>query len=222
MLERLDVVVENAAVASETFALVEGHERHVTINVISTFLLGLLLLPKLHATSKAFPDSSPRLTCVTSELHAYSQFPERHAPSVIEALDDEKSANMAERYSTSKLLEVFMIRELAARVAGTGVTMNMVNPGLCHSRLARNAGWGFWFFKLLLARSTEVGSRTLLAGASADVDSHGTYMSDGVVAQGNLSAFVTSCEGAAAQSKLWDELVKLVDDISPGCLDVLR
>ena len=32
------------------------------------------------------------------------------------------------------------------------------------------------FFRFFLARTTEVGSRTLVAGAEAGKDSHGTYM----------------------------------------------
>lgn len=218
-LPRLDVVVENAAVANPSaFVVAEGHERHITVNVINTFLLALLLLPKLQATSKVFPGSSPRLTCVTSELHALAQFPERHADDIFAALDDEKTTNMGERYPTSKLLEVLLMRKLATHVAATDVVINMVNPGLCHSRLARDYGWGFWFFKLIFARSTEVGSRTLLAGASAGIKSHGTYMSDGVIAQEQVSPFVTSVEGAAAQKKLWDQLGRLLEDIAPGCL----
>jgi len=222
-LERLDVVVENAAVAGNTFTLVEGHERHITINVISTFLLGILLIPKLQATSKAFPGSSPRLTCVTSELHASTNFPERNEPNIFAALDDkEKATNIDERYGTSKLLEIFLMRELAERITGTGVTVNMVNPGLCHSRLARDLGWGFWMFKQVFARSTEVGSRSLLAGASADTNSHGAYMSDGAVAQNMLSRFVTSEEGLATQKKVWTQMSEILEGISPGCLNFVN
>lgn len=222
-LERLDVVVENAAIANpDTFAKVGGHERHITINVISTLLLGLLLLPKLQATAEAFPDCSPpHLTYVTSELHAHTQFPERHKGDMIAALDDEKATDMAERYPTSKLMELLLVRELAGRVAGKGVVINMVNPGLCHSRLARDYGWGFWLFKLLFARSTEVGSRTLLAGASAGVSSHGSYMSDGVIAENSLSGFVRSDDGAVAQRKVWGQIRTLLEDISPGCFAVV-
>lgn len=221
-LTRLDVVVENAAIANpDTFKKIEGHERHITVNVISTFLIALLLLPKLQATSRAFPESPARLTCVASELHAYARFPERHAADIFAALDNEQEADMADRYPLSKLLEILLMRKLAERVAGTGVSINMVNPGLCHSRLARDYGWGFWVFKLLFARSTELGSRTLVAGASVDASSHGTYMTDGMVAEDHLSAFVTSDEGMIAQGKLWDQLVKLLQDIVPEHLAVI-
>ncbi|RYP10953.1 hypothetical protein DL765_007956 [Monosporascus sp. GIB2] len=221
-LPRLDIVVENAAVANpETFMTAEGHERHVTVNVISTFLLGFLLLPTLQTTAKTFPKSTPHLTFVTSEMHKMTEFPERHADDLFEALDNEQTTNMAERYSTSKLLEVLLVRELASRLVGTGVVVNMVNPGLCHSQLARDYGWGFWLFKLMFARTTEVGSRTLVAGASADASSHGTYMSDGVVAEDRLSDFVKSDEGASTQRKLWTQLRGHLESIAPGCTAVV-
>lgn len=218
-LPRLDVVVENAAIATPNFSLAEGHERSITVNVISTVLLGLLLLPKLKATAKAFPSASaPHLTIVTSEVHAWTRFPEWKAANTFVALDDAPSANMPERYATSKLLEVLAVRELAPRIASSGVVLNMLNPGLCHSELARDSGWALWFLKLVCARSTEVGSRTLMAGAAAGKESHGAYMSDGKVANELLSPFVTSEEGAQAQKKVWRELGELLEKIVPGIM----
>ena len=46
---------------------------------------------------------------------------------------------------------------------GSGVILNMLNPGFMHSELARDAGLSLAFVKFLLARTTEVGSRTLVA-----------------------------------------------------------
>ncbi|KAJ8099568.1 short-chain dehydrogenase reductase [Lipomyces tetrasporus] len=75
-LPRIDVFLENAGIAKVNFSLADGHERTITVNVISISMLGLLLLPKLKS------------------------------PNTFEALDDEKNANMKTRYLTSKLLEV--------------------------------------------------------------------------------------------------------------------
>lgn len=86
----------------------------------------------------------------------------------------------------SKLLEVFFVRELAARTAANSkpdVIINYLNPGLCHSELARDSGWGLYLVKLALARSTEYGSRTLVHAAEAGMESHGQYMSDCAVAK---------------------------------------
>jgi retinol dehydrogenase 12 len=67
-LERLDIVVENAGIAVPTFELVEGYESTVAVNVISTFLMGLLLVPKLRESGQKF-NVVPRLTIVASDAH---------------------------------------------------------------------------------------------------------------------------------------------------------
>lgn len=51
-LERLDAIIENAGVAAPDFTLSEGYETTITVNVIGTFLLAALVLPKLRATAK--------------------------------------------------------------------------------------------------------------------------------------------------------------------------
>ena len=63
------------------------------------------------------------------------------------------------------------------------VIVNYVNPGLCHSELGRDAGWGLYFLKLAVARTTEYGSRTLVNAAEAGGESHGQYMSNSRVSQ---------------------------------------
>lgn len=222
VLARLDVVVENAAMATAAFTLAEGHERTITVNVLNTLLLSLLLLPKLRETARNHPESTPpRLTVVVSETHAWTPFPERKSPHIFNTLDDEPSADMANRYASSKLMAILLLRELVARMSESAVVVNMVNPGLCHSQLARDLGFGFWLFKLAVARSTEVGSRTLVAGAAAGPDSHGTYMTDGRSADRALSPFVRSPEGQQTQRKLWSELVGILEEVHPGVVKCL-
>jgi len=64
----LDVVVENAGIAVPTYEVVEGHESTVAVNVISTFLMALLLVPKLRESGERFGVVS-RLTIVASDAH---------------------------------------------------------------------------------------------------------------------------------------------------------
>lgn len=78
------------------------------------------------------------------------------------------------------------MREFARKVKAdsTGVTLNMVNPGLCHSELTRNAEESrvrlivVTIMKALLARTTEVGSRTLVFATTGGPESHGAYSLD--------------------------------------------
>ncbi|KAK9239550.1 hypothetical protein V1525DRAFT_27100 [Lipomyces kononenkoae] len=215
-LSRIDVLLENAGIATQNFTLAEDHERTIAVNVISTFLLGLLLLPKLKETAKQIPTAKPHWIIVTSEVHALTNLPESKSPNTFEVLDDEKKANMQVRYPTSKLLEVLVVRKIAPKLADSGVILNMPNPGMCHSELARELGFSAWLLKLVLARTTEVGSRTLVAAAIVGNESHGAYMTDGKVSNGALSAFVTSEDGQKAQEKVWLELKEILEKIVPG------
>ncbi len=51
-LSRLDAIVLNAGLDTREFSLSEDNETTLTVNVVSTFLLGLLALPELRKTPK--------------------------------------------------------------------------------------------------------------------------------------------------------------------------
>ena len=219
-LRRLDVLLENAGVAGDKWHSSNGHERMIDVNVIATFYLALLMLPKLKSSAKEY-NIKPRLTIVTSEVHGWSKFEERKEANIFEALDREKGANLGERYPTSKLCEVLVVRELAPLLEGSNVTLNMTNPGLCHSELSRDGSWILEVMKFFLARKTEVGSRTLVAPAMAGPETNGIYFHDGKADDTALSAFVRSEDGKAAQGKVWKELSAILEKIQPGVTNQL-
>jgi hypothetical protein len=68
--------------------------------------------------------------------------------------------------------------------------------------------------RFLLARKTEVGSRTLVHAGSQGVESHGKYLSDCETAE--PSAFVRSEEGKQTQDRVWDELTRKLEGIQSG------
>ena len=70
-LTRLDVMVCNAGVSTEEFSFAEGHETTIITNVICTFLLSLLALPKMKETAHKY-STKPYLTFVTSEVHQWT------------------------------------------------------------------------------------------------------------------------------------------------------
>lgn len=53
-LDRLDIVLENAGIATEKYELAEDNESTITVNVISTFLLAHLLMPKLKDSARRY------------------------------------------------------------------------------------------------------------------------------------------------------------------------
>lgn len=71
-----------------------------------------------------------------------------------------------------------------------------------------------WIGKSLLARTTEVGSRTLVAAAAAGEESHGKYMVDCRVSE--PSRYVRSEKGREAQMRVWNEVMEALEGIEPG------
>lgn len=67
-LRRLDSIVENAGISTPNYTVLEDNESTITVNVVSTFLLALLILPKLQETGRQF-NITPNLTIVSSEVH---------------------------------------------------------------------------------------------------------------------------------------------------------
>jgi NAD(P)-dependent dehydrogenase (short-subunit alcohol dehydrogenase family) len=221
-LSRIDAVIENAGVSTENFKMAERDESTITINVVSTFLLGLLLLPKLKETAQRY-NTQPHLSIVSSGVQFLTSFPERKTPhdqSIFAALSDENKARMGDRYNVSKLLEVFIIREIVATKAPTGypVIINFLHPGLCVSQLLREKPslLVFTIRFILSARTTEVGSRTLVHAASAGEETHGQFLMDCKIS--DPAPLALSQEGKEVQSRIWKELSEKLEEIQPGIL----
>lgn len=217
---RVDVFLANAGVAPAAFRRLPagGDEETVGVNVVGTLLLVLLVLPVLARTA-ARRGVRPTLVVTTSEVHAHTTLPQKAAPPgrLFAALSEDDPALFAQQYPVSKLLEVLAVRALAEQAPADRlpVTVNCVNPGLCHSELARDhPGWGFWLVRQLLARSAEVGSRALVHAGAQGAESHGQYLSDCRIAE--PSPWVVSEEGREVQQRVWEELKAKLEAIQPG------
>jgi hypothetical protein len=87
-------------------------------------------------------------------------------------------------YRRSKLCNILFTRELARRLAGSGVTANCVHPGFCATGIGNNTtGWfrrGVRLAKRLFAIPPERGARTLIYAAAAPelTDVNGAYFID--------------------------------------------
>jgi hypothetical protein len=130
---------------------------------------------------------------------------------------------MHDRYGTTKLLDILIVQELAARLdaasAGASpVVVNTANPGLCQSDLFRDLFFlGKWVFNLgllIFGRTSEQGSRAFTSAIAGGRESHGKYM-DGGKAE-TPSRFVLSEKGKMVQKKVWDELMEILEGIEPG------
>jgi retinol dehydrogenase 12 len=125
------------------------------INHLSYFVLTNLLLERLCATDGA------RIVSTASEAH-------RRAKLDFDRLQEQKGST---GYGTTKLCNILFTRELARRIAGTGVTATCLHPGFVATRFGDNAGGmmriGLAIAKRLFALSPEEGAKTMVYLASS-------------------------------------------------------
>lgn len=152
----------------------------ITVNVISTFMLARLLLPKMQETAK-ITGTIPRMSIVDSDLHKFAKLPARKDKRIFEGLK-KPVTDLDGRYNDTKLLVVLYGRKLASQLTKSGqpkVCLNFVNPGWCASGLHSMDGPGVSAAKRVLQRSQDEGGR-MLVDAIALVDKvedrHGQYI----------------------------------------------
>jgi retinol dehydrogenase 12 len=120
---------------------------------------------------------------------------------------------MSNRYPLSKLFNVQFALGLSSRLSpASAIIVNSVNPGFCLSSIRRNMKFPMTlitgFMDLILARSTEEGSRTLVWAATAGRDQttlqenlKGAYTSDCRVEE--PSDFLFTKEGQEVEKRIW-------------------
>ena len=155
--EKIAVLVNNAGIFDATRIVTdEGHERVLATNLLSPFVLTRALLPALTAGARS------RIVTVGSSTSDRARIdPDR--------LVLGPRWTMVQAYGQSKLAAMMMTFAFAKRLAGTGVTANVVHPGLVASGLVRTGGAiGFvWRCMAPFALLEEQGADTPLAAALA-------------------------------------------------------
>ncbi|KAJ7735654.1 hypothetical protein DFH07DRAFT_1065014 [Mycena maculata] len=220
-LKRLDGAVLNAGINSWKWEVTpDGWERILQINVLSTGLLAVLLLPLLQATSRLpapHPNAAqtpPHLTITGSGGMFTAQFPEKSAEKMLEVLNNEAKCDMFDRYPTSKLFNLFIARQIAQLPQAQGVVVNVVDPGLCTSELGRDLNLPSAVIWLLqrLGWSTAKGSLNLLYGVLSPTQP-GAYISACEVRK--PSSWSRSKAGIRVQEQLWSEMLEVWQGVSP-------
>ncbi|KAL2825790.1 hypothetical protein BDW59DRAFT_161460 [Aspergillus cavernicola] len=142
ILDRIDFVILSAGILSDNFIIntSTNHETTFQVNYLSTVLLTILLLPVLK--SKNIPNKPARITLIGSSLALSAKFPEQRSNTLISAFDNKGYWEIADRYSTTKLLLLMFIVKLKSYVDSDEVVVNVVNPGLM-----QNEGLDQWVIK---------------------------------------------------------------------------
>jgi NAD(P)-dependent dehydrogenase (short-subunit alcohol dehydrogenase family) len=127
---RLDVLVNNAGlIVGRRLESADGFELTFAVNHLAPFLLTNLLLDRIVASAPA------RIVNVSSRAHARSAID-------FDDLDLESGYQAMDAYSRSKLANILFTRELARRLAGTGVTANCLHPGVVRSDFGSSGDLG--------------------------------------------------------------------------------
>jgi NAD(P)-dependent dehydrogenase (short-subunit alcohol dehydrogenase family) len=152
----IDVLMNNAGMISFRNERTEdGLEVMFATNHMSYFVLTQLLLERLRAAGGA------RIVSTASEAH-------RGRTLDFERLQQGRGLR---GYGVTKLCNILFTRELAHRIAGSGVTANCLHPGFVATRFGDNSRGairaGFQVAKRLFAVSPEQGADTMVYLASA-------------------------------------------------------
>ncbi|KAJ7464628.1 hypothetical protein FB451DRAFT_1264101, partial [Mycena latifolia] len=227
-LKRLDGAVLNAGLhAGKWETTVDGWEKTLQVNVLSTGLLGILLLPLLQSTSRLSPphpngiQTPPHLTLTGSGALFLAAFPEKSGLNVLQVLNDEAKSNLKDRYPTSKLFNLFLVREIAALPQAEGVVVNVVDPGLCISELGRDLEIkpAVLYILMRLGWTTAKGALNLLYAVLSPTPP-GAYISACEIRQ--PSSWSQSKEGIRVQKQVWGEMLNIWRGASPEVAGIVQ
>ena len=154
---RIDVLVNNAgALFNKRTETADGLEMTFALNHMAYFVITNMLLGKLKPGA--------RIVTVASNAH-------RGARLDFDDLQSRRGYAGFPVYSRSKLCNILFNRELARRLAGSGVTANALHPGFVATRFGNDSG-GIVRAVLKVAKpigaiSPEEGARTIIYLASS-------------------------------------------------------
>ena len=196
--EKLDVLVNNAGgVFSKRMETEDGFEMTLALNHLAPVLLANELLPEL---KRAAPS---RIVNVSSGAHAFGRID-------LEDLQSQKYSSMR-AYGTAKLMNIMTTYLLSRRLTGTGITINVLHPGVVRTRFGQNDTGrlrrAFFRFFSRFAKSPEKGAETsvFLANAPEIKGTTGKYFVNSKEKQSSRISY-----DEELQEKVWDETVKLL------------
>lgn len=200
---KVSVLINNAGIAhSPRWTTQEGFEMQFGVNHLGHFLLTNLLLDKLKMSAPS------RIIVVTSSLY-------KSATINFDDLQSVQDYKPQVAYKQSKLANILFAHRLSKDLAGSGVTVNSVHPGIVWTELARystvlNSTWKRMLVRpliLLILKTPQQGAQTSIYCAIADEleGVTGKYFGDC-----KRKEVLPKAKDDDAANKLWDISCKLV------------
>ncbi len=195
---RIDVLINNAgAMFSRRSVTADGLERTFALNHMAYFVLSNRLRDRLAAASPA------RIVSVASEAHRGNTLD-------FDDLQSTRNYRAFTVYGRSKLANILFTRELARRLAGTGVIANCLHPGFVATRFGDNNGGlfrlGVGIAKNLFAIAPEQGAETIVHLAAAP---EAAGVSGGYFAKSRPATPSAAAQDDSAAKRLWEASEKI-------------
>jgi retinol dehydrogenase 12 len=196
---RIDVLINNAgAVFLSRKTSADGLEMTFAVNHLAYFVVTNILLDRLRATSGA------RIVSTSSDAHKSGKLD-------FDDLQLEHGYRAGRAYGTSKLCNILFTRELAKRLAGSGVTANCLHPGFVRTRFGQNNANNL-FMKgvarviVSFGLKPEDGAKTLIYLASSP---DAAAISGEYFYKCNVTKPALAAQDDAAAKRLWDVSAEL-------------
>jgi NAD(P)-dependent dehydrogenase (short-subunit alcohol dehydrogenase family) len=205
---RLDVLLNNAGgVFSTRQETVDGYEMTFALNHLSYFLLTNLLLDMLKASAPS------RIVNVSSDAQSGGVLDFNDLQ-----LKNSYSMSGFKAYAQSKLMNVMFTYELARRLAGTGVTANVLHPGFVNTGFGKNNRGLMQMIMGLItvfAIKVEDGAKTsVYLASSPEVEGvTGKYFDKSKARQSTAVSY-----DETAQKKLWEISEQLTGIATPAAV----
>ncbi|WWC59019.1 uncharacterized protein I303_101565 [Kwoniella dejecticola CBS 10117] len=229
-VERLDIAIMNAGVFSSNDEVsVDGLELDIQVNVVSTILLSILLLPKMLKNRRK--DFTPVLEIISSmnstQFSALAPDGMKDSEGILKWYSQPSQFDKIRQYPLSKLFLEFCHSELSKLVLdnSTGqplVRIPSVCPGPTKSALARNLPLHLqvasWIFGLLIQQEAEQGARSYIHGIGLGPEAHGKLFSRLEITSPRLK----DDQDAEARRKVWEETRAIFDSHPDVAIRVQR
>ena len=211
--DRIDVLINNAGIQlQQQRATSEGLPEMVAVNYLAPWLLTSLLHDRLVQSAPA------RVVVTASEAHriGWTVDPD----TILTDTSPFGPTGMMQEYGKSKLLDVLFTFELAARLAGTGVTANCCCPGLVATGLAGSENVADRVATALsrtpLVRRPEQGARVLVRLATGPEFGARTGAFISSTPGASLLPSIPATRDVGLRRRLWDATEQLLAGTSPA------
>ncbi|KAF2965442.1 hypothetical protein GQX73_g8142 [Xylaria multiplex] len=239
----IDFVILNAGVIGIKYTEVdEGWDQNIQVNVLSTTLLALLLLPWLKA-ERANRSSPAHLSIVGSSSHMLADLKAWEGyiakdSGVLAHYRDAKNfpSDPNVMYSATKMAVHYAADELAKLAKGEDgrpeVIINTSCPGVVKTNIARNYTEGSILFTIAVAifhglqgKTAENGARTLIAAGRTKEDENGKFIrfygSEEEYQKQRETMFVSN-SGSHIQASVWSEITSELSTKVPAAHAALQ